>query len=98
MNPWDVLKNNDFGISSGNDILLGTSGSMYRVILVAAVVGLACTLLYSFIRIALIKNSHAREEEKKEITGKMVVAALIFGGSAILSLVWKIADSLLNNV
>lgn len=98
MNPWDVLKNNDFGISSGNDILLGTSGSMYRVILIAAVVGLACTLIYSFIRIALIKNSHAREEEKKEITDKMVVAALIFGGSAVLSLVWKIADSLLNSV
>lgn len=98
MNPWDVLKNNDFGISSGNDILLGTSGSMYRVILVAAVVGLACTLIYSFIRIALVKNSHAREEEKKEITGKMAVAALIFGGSAVLSLVWKVADSLLNSV
>lgn len=98
MNPWDVLKNNDFGINSGNDILLGASGSLYRVILVIAVAGLACTLIYSFIRIALIKNSHAREEEKKEITGKMTVAALIFGGGAVLSLVWKIADSLLNSV
>lgn len=43
MNPWDVLKNNDFGIGSGNDILLGTSGSLYRVILAVAVVGLAWT-------------------------------------------------------
>ena len=98
MNPWNVLKNNDFGINSGNDILLGASGSLYRVILVIAVVGLACTLIYSFIRIALIKNSHSREEEKKEITGKMAVAALIFGGSAVLSLMWNIADSLLNIV
>ena len=98
MNTWDVLKNNDFGINSGNDILLGASGSLYRVILVIAVVGLACTLIYSFIRIALIKNSHSREEEKKEITDKMAVAALIFGGSAVLSLMWKIADSLLNIV
>ena len=98
MNPWDVLKNNDFGISSGNDILLGTSGSMYRVILIAAVVGLACTLTYSFIRMALMRSSHAREEEKKEITGKMAVAALIFGGGAVLSLIWKIAESLLNSV
>lgn len=98
MNPWDVLKNNDFGISSGNDILLGTSGSMYRVILVAAIVGLACTLIYSFIRMALSKDSRSRAEEKNEIAGKMVVAALVFGGGAVLSLVWKIADSLLGSV
>lgn len=98
MNPWDVLKNNDFGINSGNDILLGTSGSMYRVILVAAVIGLACTLIYSFIQMALMKNSHIREEEKKEITGKMMTAALVFGGGAVLSLIWKVADSLLNSV
>ena len=70
MNPWDVLKNNDFGISSGNDILLGTSGSMYRVILIAAVVGLACTLTYSFIRMALMRSSHAREEEKRRLRAR----------------------------
>lgn len=98
MNPWDVLKNNDFGIGSGNDILLGTSGSLYRVILAVAVIGLACTLVYSFIRMALVRDSRTRGEEKKEITGKMAVAALVFGGGAVLSLVWKIADSLLNSV
>lgn len=78
MNLWDVLKNNDFGIGSGNDILLGTSGSMYRVMLAVSVIGLACTLVYSSIRIALVRDSRTRGEEKKEITGKKAVAAQSF--------------------
>lgn len=98
MNPWDILENNDFGISNGNDVLLGTSGSMYRVVLIVAVTGVVCTLIYSFIRIALLKESSQRSEEKREIIGKMTVALVIFAGSAILSLAWKIADSLLNHI
>lgn len=56
------------------------------------------SIYVGFIRMALSKDSRSREEEKKEIAGKMVVAALVFGGGAVHSLVWKIANSLLGSV
>ncbi len=95
MNPWSILSGNTFGISNGGDVLKSNVGSLYQLFLAVGIVGLAATLIMGFIKLALGRNSAERSEWKQEIKGKLACGVALFGGTAILSIIWGISDGLI---
>lgn len=91
-NPFSILQN---GVGNEAELQKLNSGqaSIYNFFMVLAVIGLACSFLWYGAELALTKNPQARQEVKESITGKTILAIVIFASVFILNLILKLATS-----
>lgn len=90
--PFSILQN---GVDSEEELqrLNNSQASIYNFFMVLAVIGLACSFLWYGARLGLTKNPQARQEVKESITGKTILAIVIFASVFILNLILKLATS-----
>lgn len=92
---YSFLTNTDNGTFQGlTDTAKATGGSLYKLLMVIGVIGLAASLIFCGFRIAISKSGQKRDENKGNLVWICIGGIIIFGSMTIIGLIKTFAANL----